>query len=132
MILAEITIHEEPAPYVYTGTTVVHSSGGKTEKWKEKFPEELEKAKTLYQVGDTVTIKTNTNTKIVIESFIETVDDSIQYMGDPCVIVGRYPSYVNASPIKYCLKELDHSTIVPAADKPTIPLILVPGALDAC
>lgn len=119
MIVDEIKIHPEP---VYTVTITPPANIGArmmaAQRDKEeqdnlgKFLLAKDKAKMLYQVGDRVTLKTNTRSEIKITRFLENVSEMLMYQGEPCIVEGHNSSYQSSGFVKYSLPELDETTII--------------------
>lgn len=112
MITEEIKIHDEPIATYYHSNTF-QSSYGKEEKerWKSLCENQLEQAKKLLKIGDTLNSKNNPKNVLQIIEFIENTEDMQRFSNMPCVVRAKSISQTNGVPIQYSLPELNFDTL---------------------
>lgn len=113
MITGEIKLYDEPAPITYTtyySSVPVRQTPEERAAWEALCESELDKAKCIFKVGDTVSTKNNPAAVITILEFIENIADMQKFNGSPCVVRGKNLAYVTAQPMQYALNEFNMST----------------------
>ena len=112
MITEEIKIHDEPITTYYHSNTS-HISYGKEEKerWKSLCENQLEQAKKLLKIGDTLNSKNTPKNVLQIIEFIENTEDMQRFSNMPCVVRAKSISQTNGVPMQYSLPELNFDTL---------------------
>lgn len=116
MIVEEINIHPEPQYVPATSQSIVFTGAAQKEKEDAekllKFLSAKEEAQKIYKERDLVTLTTNTKSQVKIIRLLDHVYETILYQGECCVVEAKNPTYINASPVKYSLPELDPTSII--------------------
>lgn len=110
MITGEIMLYPEihqaqPQFQNYTTHTV-------TPEWEEKYVNDVERAKRIFSIGDTIIVNNHQKARVTITGFVPDVKISQKYMDNPCVVYGLNSAYVHASPIQYSLPELQMDSLI--------------------
>lgn len=112
MITEEIKIHDEPIATYYHSNTFQSSYGKEeNERWKSLCENQLEQAKKLLKIGDTLNSKNNPKNVLQIIEFIENTEDMQRFSNMPCVVRAKSISQTNGVPIQYSLPELSFDTL---------------------
>jgi len=111
MITGEIKIHDEPLPYTNTTYHTHVETPAQKKAWEDRCLLDLTKAKALCSVGDSIKVKNNIGSTIIITEFIELPANMQRYQENPCILKGLSTSYQQGYPIQYALAELDWDTL---------------------
>lgn len=113
MIEESIKFHEEPTVIYYSSSTQ-RNPPFRTKEQDEAWFKEIETArimaKSLFEVGDFVKLRTSTQSEIEILGFVEDNKDVITYQNEPCIIIGINRTWQSPNPIKYGLNEVNYAT----------------------
>ena len=112
MITGEIKFYDEPVPTYQPYTVVVRQeTAAEHEAWLKRCQEDLDKAKLIFAVGDTVCSKTALQSPLTVVCFIEDINTMQKYQGQPCIIKCKNMTYKAAQDIQYSFNELDLSSL---------------------
>lgn len=118
MLTGEISIHEEPFYNNTQTSSSAYSRMNTTDKevYAAKYATCLKNAKEKLQIGDLIKLEANKAyaKHKVITGFCETVEDTIAYCNDVCVVYLRDENMPTQQPLRYSLSELDMSTLIKA------------------
>lgn len=108
MITDQLYMHDEPVTTVtYYNQNYNPNSPEEREKWFKKCAEELEKAKNIFNVGDTISTKNHPTGILTIMEFIENVQDMQKYNGEPCVVRAKNLNYASSNALQYAMTEFN-------------------------
>lgn len=112
MITGEIKLYDEPLPtYPSYSVVVKQETAAEREAWLKRCQEDLDKAKIIFSIGDTVCTKTAPSSPLTVMCFIEDINTMQKYQGQPCIIKCKNMTYKTAQDIQYSFNELDLQTI---------------------
>jgi len=112
MITGEIKLYDESVPtYQSYNVVVKQETVAEREAWLKRCQEDLDKAKIIFSIGDTVCTKTALQSPLTVVCFIEDVNTMQKYQGQPCIIKCKNMIYKAAQDIQYSFNELDLQTL---------------------
>jgi len=112
MITGEIKLYDEPLPtYSSYNVVVKQETAAEREAWLKRCQEDLDKAKNIFSIGDTVCTKTMPTNQLTVMCFIEDISTMQKYQGQPCIIKCKNLAYKAAQDIQYSFNELDLQTL---------------------
>lgn len=118
MITAEIKLYEEPIPTWQQSNRGPYSLliGQAKQDYETEFENEVEKAQKLLKVGDIVELNATQRSQVRILGFVEEPAKVIMFNQQMCVIYATFVTNSVENPIRYCLDELDLTTITSQKD----------------
>ena len=112
MITGEIKLYDEPLPtYQSYNVVVKQETPEEREAWLKRCQEDLDKAKIIFSIGDTVCTKTAPASPLTVVCFIDDINTMQKYQGQPCIIKCKNMAYKAAQDIQYSFNELDLQTL---------------------
>ena len=112
MITGEIKLYDEPLPtYQSYNVVVKQETAAEREAWLKRCQEDLDKAKNIFSIGDTVCTKTTPAAPLTVMCFIEDISTMQKYQGQPCIIKCKNLACKAAQDIQYSFNELDIQTL---------------------
>jgi len=112
MITGEIKLYDEPLPtYQSYNVAVKQETAAEREAWLKRCQEDLDKAKNIFSIGDTVCTKNMPTAPLTVMCFIEDISTMQKYQGQPCIIKCKNLAYKAAQDIQYSFNELDLQTL---------------------
>lgn len=112
MITGEIKLYDEPLPtYQSYNVVVTQQTAAERDAWLKRCQEDLDKAKIIFAIGDTVCTKMNLRSPLTVMCFIDDINTMQKYQGQPCIIKCKNLAFKAAQEIQYSFNELDLQTI---------------------
>lgn len=112
MITGEIKLYDEPLPtYQSYNVVVTQETAAERDAWLKRCQEDLDKAKIIFAIGDTVCTKVNSQSPLTVMCFIDDINTMQKYQGQPCIIKCKNLAFKAAQEIQYSFNELDLQTI---------------------